>query len=191
MDGLIDQQDRSHPLQIWADACSAGNESACHVLKQEAAVAAGMVGGALLATGGAEAAAALASVASNGYGFAASAAAWLNGLGLRAANWLESGGASQEGSVAEQSAVPFLESNAAHIFRNASGHFSADTAESRAIHQGAVNSSNSLGVDQWGKTWYARTLDTGLEVWAHVTNGYITNGGINSVAGTAAQKFQR
>ncbi|WP_231381745.1 hypothetical protein, partial [Rhodanobacter sp. OR87] len=71
-----------------------------------------------------------------------------------------------------------------HIFRNARGHFAEDTAENRALLQGAVKSDNFVGTRGPGGSIsvYRETLPDGRQVWVEVRNGtQITNGGVNEV----------
>jgi hypothetical protein len=76
-------------------------------------------------------------------------------------------------------AIP--ESRLGHIFRNAPGHI-PDTPANRALLQNvADDAATTLGVDKWGNTWSARTLDNGTQVWTQTRGGQIVNGGLNEV----------
>jgi len=79
-------------------------------------------------------------------------------------------------------AIP--EGRAGHIFRDAPGHL-PDTPANRSLLQGvADDAGTTLGVDKWGNTWSARTLDDGTQVWVQTRGGEIVNGGLNQVPRT-------
>ena len=66
-----------------------------------------------------------------------------------------------------------------HIF-NRPHHCIVDTVANRnLLLDVANNADNLLGTDQWGKQWYALTRNDGSQVWVTISNGEITNGGIN------------
>jgi hypothetical protein len=76
-------------------------------------------------------------------------------------------------------AIP--EGRLGHIFRNAPGHL-PDTPANRALLQNvADDAATTLGVDKWGNTWSARTLENGTQVWTQTRGGQIVNGGLNQV----------
>jgi filamentous hemagglutinin len=66
-----------------------------------------------------------------------------------------------------------------HIFRDAPGHL-PDTPENRELLQHiADDPATTLGVDKFGNTWSARTLDDGTQAWTQTRNRAIINGGVN------------
>ena len=76
-------------------------------------------------------------------------------------------------------------SDTGHIFRNASGHLAQDTAEKRALIQGAFDPANLRSTVRLpdGSTLekYFQDLPDGTQVWVEVRNGTeITNGGVNA-----------
>ncbi|HLY44256.1 MAG TPA: hypothetical protein VKQ73_01650 [Stellaceae bacterium] len=67
-----------------------------------------------------------------------------------------------------------------HIFRNARGHFGEDTPVNRRILLDVANRpENFLGTDVFGTDWFMTTLGDGTQIWVHVRDGKITNGGLN------------
>ncbi len=91
--------------------------------------------------------------------------------------------ASGEGQVAGN-ALSTNESQLGHIFRDAEGHL-PDTAANRQLLQDVANDAKStLGPDQFGNAWSARTLPDGTQVWTQARNGTIINGGLNQTPGT-------
>ena len=65
-----------------------------------------------------------------------------------------------------------------HIFRKADGHFSEDTPENRAYIRAAVSDpANKEAVNNHGVELYSKIMPDGYRAWAHVKNGFITNGG--------------
>ena len=72
------------------------------------------------------------------------------------------------------------EKRAAHIFRNAEGHFPEDTELNRQTLIDVVNrASNFLGADRFGNAWFAEVRADGTQVWAQVRGSKIVNGGLN------------
>lgn len=66
-----------------------------------------------------------------------------------------------------------------HIFSSKPGKF-VDTPENRKILEDLSNNSNNyLGKDQYGKEWYAQTLEDGTQVYSYTQDGIIKGGGIN------------
>ena len=68
--------------------------------------------------------------------------------------------------------------HAKHIFRNADGHLPDSTANRKLIQDVADDPSTTLGIDKWGSTWSARTLEDGTQVWTQTRNGQIRNAGL-------------
>jgi hypothetical protein len=78
-------------------------------------------------------------------------------------------------------AITIDESRATHIFRNARGHFREDTpVNHRTLIEVATRAEHFLGADRFGNHWFADTRSDGIQVWVHVRDGKITNGGINA-----------
>jgi len=74
--------------------------------------------------------------------------------------------------AAEDAGVVFR-SDTSHIFRNATGHLAEDTAENRALLQGAVKPENLVGTrGPGGSISVSRELlPDGRQVWVEVRNG--------------------
>jgi hypothetical protein len=79
-------------------------------------------------------------------------------------------------SAEERRLVPFLQRALPHIFKATEGHFPQDTAEARELIQTTVTTANFVGT-RYGNAVYARTLETGIQVWAWVRDGTIREGG--------------
>lgn len=78
-----------------------------------------------------------------------------------------------------ENALPAGESELGHIFRDVAGHL-PDTSANRQLLQGVANDpKGSMGTDQFGNTWSAKTLPDGTQVWTQTRNGQIINGGLN------------
>jgi hypothetical protein len=76
-------------------------------------------------------------------------------------------------------AVAIDESRAAHIFRDAEGHFCEGNAVNRQrLISTASRRANLLGTDRFGNAWYAQNTAEG-QVWAQVRGDKIVNGGLN------------
>ena len=72
--------------------------------------------------------------------------------------------------------------NTSHIFRVAAGHLAKDTAENRALLEGAIKAGNLVGRRGPGGSIsvYRELLADGRQVWVEVRKGIeITNGGVN------------
>ena len=54
----------------------------------------------------------------------------------------------------------------------------ADTAANRALIT-KISNGKSLGVDSYGKSWYAKTLGNGTQIYSYSQNGIIKGAGIN------------
>jgi len=93
-------------------------------------------------------------------------------------------------SAAERELVPFLEEALPHIFRQRAGHFAQDTAAAQELIQTTVTEANFVGLSSKGSQVYARLLDTGAQIWVHVWNGTIRDGGRNDVPWSAAELLQ-
>jgi len=93
-------------------------------------------------------------------------------------------------SAGERGLVPFLEKALPHIFRRAPGHFVQDTAAARELIQTTVTEANFVGLSAKGNQIYARLLDTGAQIWVHVWNGAIRDGGRNDVPWSVAELLQ-
>src|SRR5580704_3577609 len=76
--------------------------------------------------------------------------------------------------------IELHEGRTGHIFREADGHFSEDTAVNRQmLIETASRSENLLGGDRFGNEWFAEVRTDGTQIWAQVRDGKITNGGVN------------
>jgi hypothetical protein len=74
------------------------------------------------------------------------------------------------------------EARAAHLFRDAKGHFREDNAVNRRLLLDvASRPENFRGTDQFGTDWFMETRGDGTQVWVHVRGGKITNGGANAI----------
>ena len=93
-------------------------------------------------------------------------------------------------SAAERNLVPFLEKALPHIFRQRAGHFAQDTAAARELIQATVTEANFVGLSSKGSQVYARLLDAGAQIWVHVYNGTIRDGGRNDVPWSVAELLQ-
>jgi hypothetical protein len=83
-------------------------------------------------------------------------------------------------SAAERGLPRFLERALPHIFKATEGHFAQDTAEARELIQTTVTAANLVG-NRYGNAVYARTLETGIQIWAWVRDGTIREAGYNQV----------
>lgn len=87
-------------------------------------------------------------------------------------------------SVDELAEIGFR-SDTSHIFRNATGHLTHDTAENRALIKSALDPANLRDTitlkDGATLQKYFRELPDGTQAWAEVRNGVITNGGLNVI----------
>lgn len=63
-----------------------------------------------------------------------------------------------------------------HLFKGA-GKL-ADTPANRALIT-KISNSKSLGVDAYGKSWYAKTLGNGTQIYSYSQNGIIKGAGLN------------
>jgi hypothetical protein len=89
----------------------------------------------------------------------------------------EASGADQSGSA--RNSLPSDDAQIKHVFRDPEGHL-PDTPEHRALLEEVANDPKSaLGTDRHGKTWSARTLPDGSQVWTATKGGTIINGGVN------------
>gem|GEM_PF-1113347 len=72
-----------------------------------------------------------------------------------------------------------------HMFRDAEGHFTADTPENRQlIERVANNPTNRLGTDGFGNSWFAETQMNGNQIWVKVRGNRIVEAGINTTPRT-------
>ena len=77
-------------------------------------------------------------------------------------------------------AIAIDEDRIGHIFRNAPGHFPADSPSNRrALVEVASEPENFLGTDLFGNDWFAKTRADGTQIWAQVREDTIMNGGVN------------
>lgn len=53
-----------------------------------------------------------------------------------------------------------------------------DNPANRALIQ-KISNGKSLGVDQYGKSWFAKTLDNGTQIYTYTRNGVVKGAGIN------------
>ncbi len=75
------------------------------------------------------------------------------------------------------------DSNLGHIFRDMKGHFTKDTAENRKfILEAASDPASRVGINKYGEHTievFLKMMPNGLQAWAYVEKGVITNGGFN------------
>src|SRR4051812_25405181 len=90
-------------------------------------------------------------------------------------------------TAAERGLTPFLEGVLPHIFKADPGHFAEDTAEARELIQTTATQVNFVGISSKGTQVYARLVETGAQIWVHVWNGTIRDGGRNEVPWSAAE----
>lgn len=76
-------------------------------------------------------------------------------------------------------ASQFFEKNMEHIFRNAPGYLTNTPANRELLLDAAKDPNNFMGVDKYGKSWHAKTLEDGSQVWTCSQNGEIRDGGLN------------
>lgn len=86
-----------------------------------------------------------------------------------------------ETATAAESAPSIAEANAEHIFRDEAGHFAEDTSANRQLIRSVVKPGNYIRTGGGGEDLFRETLPNGTQVWAKVSNGSITNGGLNQV----------
>ena len=88
-----------------------------------------------------------------------------------------------DGVITDLGSPPVFRQDTSHIFRNSPGHLANDTPTNRATIQGAVSPANlrSRTTLPDGSTIerYFQTLANGIQAWAVVRGGQITNGGLN------------
>jgi hypothetical protein len=66
-----------------------------------------------------------------------------------------------------------------HIFSGRAGKLT-DSQVNRALITDLTNSrKNLLGVDRWGKSWFARSLDDGTQLYGYTQDGVVKGAGIN------------
>jgi hypothetical protein len=57
----------------------------------------------------------------------------------------------------------------------------SDTPASRKLIADLTNNKNNLlGVDRYGKNWFARNLDDGTQLYGYTQNGVVKGAGINA-----------
>lgn len=66
-----------------------------------------------------------------------------------------------------------------HIFRKKAGHLVNTHSNRKLLENISKNSKFKLGVDKYGNTWHAKTMQDGSQVWVQIRNGKIVNGGLN------------
>jgi len=66
-----------------------------------------------------------------------------------------------------------------HLFDNRDGHLINTEANKQIIMNLIKNPENFIIRDDFKKYWFAKTLDDGTQIWAHIINDVITNCGIN------------
>jgi RHS repeat-associated protein len=67
-----------------------------------------------------------------------------------------------------------------HLFSSVSGRVKLlDTAANRALIT-KISNGRSLGVDAYGKSWYAKNLSNGQQIYSYSQNGIIKGAGVNS-----------
>lgn len=91
------------------------------------------------------------------------------------------GGLAEGAGLLSEAGPAIDEANASHIFRDAAGHLAEDTAENRALLEGAVKPGNYVETRPSGAQVYRETLPDGQQVWVEVYDGKISNGGINAI----------
>ena len=73
---------------------------------------------------------------------------------------------------------PKNESQIKHIMRSDIGHLNDTSINRRKLEKLTDDESNYLGIDSFGKKWYAKQTKQG-QLWASVHNGVISDGGLN------------
>lgn len=76
-------------------------------------------------------------------------------------------------------ASQFFEKTLEHIFRDAPGHLMDTLINRELLLDAAKDPNNFMGVDKYGKSWHAKTLENGSQVWTCSQNGEIRDGGLN------------
>ena len=73
-----------------------------------------------------------------------------------------------------------------HLFKGANKL--QDTPSNRALIEDISNSS-LLGKDQYGKSWHARNLDNGTQIYSYSRNGIIKGAGINNTPVNIVERY--
>ena len=68
---------------------------------------------------------------------------------------------------------------AGHIFSNKAGKLIDNVANRKLITNLTNNSKHLQGIDKYGKSWYAHTLDNGTQIYSYTRNGIVKGAGIN------------
>jgi hypothetical protein len=76
--------------------------------------------------------------------------------------------------------LPTAASQLEHIFANRAGHLLDTPANRKLLLDVADDAATTLGTDQFGNVWSARTLEDGRQAWTQVRNGVLQNGGVNT-----------
>jgi hypothetical protein len=76
---------------------------------------------------------------------------------------------------------PNDDSQVKHIFRRRRNHIEDTVKNRQLLLETGKDRMNYKGKDDWGNSWYAKTLDNGREVWVEIRDGIIQNGGINQI----------
>jgi hypothetical protein len=108
-------------------------------------------------------------------------AKWFLNLGKGVIDDVARVGGVGEGAVVRNSGNIIPEGKLAnHIFSGKSGKLADTTANRNLITDLTNNNKNFLGIDKYGKSWYARTLDDGTQLYGYTQNGIVKGAGINS-----------
>lgn len=75
--------------------------------------------------------------------------------------------------------LPDNRSQLMHIFADRPGHI-PDTPRNRQLIEALANDRSAfIGIDRYGKAWYARTNANGTQTWASTRDGIVRNCGMN------------
>lgn len=90
------------------------------------------------------------------------------------------------GTFIAENAIP--EGKAAnHLFSGAVGKLS-DTPVNRSLIT-EISNGVALGVDKYGKSWFARTLSDGTQIYSYAQNGIIKGAGINQTVVDIVKRY--
>ena len=76
-----------------------------------------------------------------------------------------------------------------HIFSGKSGKFIDNAASRRLITDLTNNRKYLQGVDRYGKSWFARTMDDGTQIYGYTQNGVVKGAGINQSPVNLIKKY--
>ena len=52
-----------------------------------------------------------------------------------------------------------------------------------------MSNGKKIGIDKYGKTWYAKTLSNGKQIYTYTQNGIVKGAGINEKAVDIIQRY--